>query len=115
MHEAKEAFVAVDYEFSFVYINPIAEKFYGKSNSEIAGKKVKDIFPELWDFGPFKNGRQSVENRQPFTMRYNSPFAKGWVEMKGEPFESIYTYSYKLIDHKSSLTDELRKAIKRFR
>ena len=96
-----DAFVAVDYDFCFLFVNNAAAKFYKKSKTELIGKKVKDVFPELWEFGPFKNSRKEVVARRHFEMTYQSPFTGQWVQLVGRPFEHYYTYTYNNIDEKS--------------
>jgi PAS domain S-box-containing protein len=106
-----DAFVAIDYDFQFLFLNRKAEKFYKRSKDDLIGKKVEEIFPEEWDFGPFRNLRISVEAKKSVEINYNSPFANAWVQLIGRPFENYYTFTYRMIDHKEVLKKELRKAV----
>jgi PAS domain S-box-containing protein len=106
-----EAFVAIDYNFIFLFVNKTAEKFYNKSKEELLGKKVQDVFPDQWGFGPFRNARQSVDTRKYVEINYNSPFTNAWVQLIGRPFENYYTFTYKIIDHKEELRRELRNEV----
>jgi PAS domain S-box-containing protein len=106
-----DAFVAIDYHFCFLYLNEKAEKFYKKSKAELIGKKVKDVFPEQWYSGPFKNTRQNIIAKKPIEINYNTSVDEGWVELTGRPFENYYTLTYRNIDHKESLKDEWRKEV----
>lgn len=108
-----DAFVAIDYDFFFLFLNNAAEKFYKRSKAELIGKKIKDIFPETWEFGPFKNSRKNVTAKKQFEMTYRSPFTDKWVLLVGRPFEKYYTFTYNNIDEKKSLNDELRAYVKR--
>lgn len=108
-----DAFVAISYDYSFLFLNLKAEKFYKKSKSELIGKKVEDIFPEQWNFGPFKSARQSVDTKKYVEINYFSPFVKEWVQLVGRPFENYYTFTYRSIDHKEVLKNELRKEVGR--
>lgn len=109
------AFVAIDYEYTFLFVNKKAETFYGKTLDELVGKNVQLMFPAQWDFGPFKETRRNVDSRKSFEINYHSPFAKEWVKLTGEPFENHYTFTYKLVDYKSVLRDELRRQVSRFK
>jgi PAS domain S-box-containing protein len=104
-----DAFVAIDYDFNFLYLNKKAEKYYQKSREELIGKKIEEVFPEQWAFGPFKNAQQSVRTRKYVEINYNSPFVKRWVQLIGRPFENYYTFTYRIIDYKEVLKKELRK------
>lgn len=107
-----DAFVAIDYNFIFLFVNKRAEQFYKKNRSMLLGKSVEQVFPEEWDFGPFRNLRISVASKKSVEINYNSPFAKGWVQLVGRPFENYYTFTYRMIDHKEVLKKELRKEVK---
>lgn len=108
-----DAFVAISYDYSFLFLNQKAVKFYKRSKSELIGKKVEDIFPEQWNFGPFKSARQSVDAKKYVAINYFSPFANEWVQLVGRPFENYYTFTYRSIDHKEVLKNELRKEVGR--
>jgi PAS domain-containing protein len=103
-----DAFVAIDYEFRFLFINRMAEKFYKKEKASIIGQKIETVFPEQWDFGPFRNARQSVSVKKYVEINYHSPFVNKWVQLIGRPFENYYTFTYRSIDHKEVLKNELR-------
>ncbi|MBT1706058.1 PAS domain S-box protein [Chryseosolibacter indicus] len=113
MEDSDCAFAAIDYNYNFLYINKLAEKFYGKKRDELLNKNVRVLFPELWEFGPFKNGRKAVAAKQAFQMEYDSPFAKKWVQLTGKPYDNFYTYTYRVIDFKSHLRDQLRNEMKK--
>lgn len=106
-----EAFVAIDYNFCFLYLNQKAEKFYNKNRADLIGLKMEECFPELWNFGPFRNAIQGVAARKCVEINYNSPFANSWVQLTGRPFENYYTFTYRSIDHKESLRKELRREV----
>jgi PAS domain-containing protein len=113
MKFSTEIFVIISYNFEYIYANRVAEKVYGKTNEELEGKIIKDVFPQQWNFGPFKTTQRSVQAKQPLTIRYHSPFAKQWVELHGMPYENFYTFTYFPIDHKTVLKEELRNQIRK--
>lgn len=107
-----EAFVAIDYNFCFLYLNQKAEKFYNKNRADLIGMKMEEVFPEHWNSGPFRNAIQSVVARKYVEINYNSPSANNsWVQLTGRPFENYYTFTYRSIDHKESLRKELRREV----
>jgi PAS domain S-box-containing protein len=111
--KSPDAFVAIDYEFNFLFVNRVAEKFYSKSKAELIGRRVPEIFPEEWNFGPFLAIQKNVTGRKHFEMNYKSPFANKWVQLIGRPFENYFTFTYKVIDQKSALNNELRKEVRK--
>jgi PAS domain-containing protein len=113
MVNSPDAFVAIDYEFNFLFLNGMAEQFYKVKKAEIIGKSIQQVFPKEWDFGPFKNVRVSVNAKKSVEIHYNSPFANAWVQLIGRPFENYYTFTYRMIDHKEVLRKELRNEVRK--
>lgn len=111
--KSPDAFVAINYDFFFLYLNHQAEKFYGKKRRELLGRTIEDAFPELWNFGPFKNARQSVSTRKEVEIQYNAPLTSDWVQLIGRPFENYYTLTYRIIDYKEVLKKELRQQFRK--
>ncbi|HEY9807527.1 MAG TPA: PAS domain S-box protein, partial [Candidatus Obscuribacterales bacterium] len=65
-----DAFFAIDHEWRFTYINPQAERLLQKTQSQLLGQKLWDVFPE---------GVNSI-----FQEHYNRAIAKGVsVEFEG--------------------------------
>jgi hypothetical protein len=110
---APEAFVAIDYNLNFLFVNKLAEKFYKKEGSTLLGKNLKLIYPEEMEFGPFKSVIKNVQERKNFELTYQSPFVKDWVQLIGRPFENYFTFTYRTIDYREALKDELRNEMKR--
>lgn len=113
--DSPDAFVAIDYDFRYLFVNPTAEKFYLKGSEELIGLRVPDVFPQQWNFGPFKAVQKNVTLRKSFEMTYHSPFSNRWVMLSGQPFEHHYTFFYKIIDQKTALNNELRDEVRKRR
>jgi PAS domain-containing protein len=108
---ATEAFVAIDYNLCFLYLNQKAEKFYKKNKADLIGRTLEEIFPERRNFAPFKKAIQSVVTRKHLEINYHSPFIESWIQLTGRPFENYYTFTFRSIDHKESLKKELRREV----
>jgi PAS domain S-box-containing protein len=110
---APDAFVAIDYDLNFLFVNQLAEKFYKSESADLLGKNIQTVFPSEMEFGPFKNVIKNVSERKSFELTYQSPFVKDWVQLIGRPFENYYTFTYRTIDYRENLKDELRLEMKR--
>lgn len=108
-----DAFVAIDYENKFLFVNSLAEKFYKKDKADLLGKSIENVYPKEVEFGPFKEVLRNVKARKAFEFSYQSPFIKEWVKLVGRPFENYYTFTYRTIDYKQVLKDELRREMKK--
>jgi PAS domain-containing protein len=108
-----DAFVAINYDFYFLYLNRMAEKFYNRKADQIVGLSIATVFPNEWKSGPFKEAQKNVAARKHFELKYNLPFSKEWVQLTGRPFENYYTFTYHPIDYKELLKNELRKEFRK--
>lgn len=110
---APDAFVAIDYDNKFLFVNRLAEKFYKRDKSDLLGRSIESVFPKESEFGPFKEVLKNVKTKTAFEFSYQSPFVKEWVKLVGRPFENYYTFTYRMIDYKEVLMNELRHEMKR--
>ena len=115
MSKAGNAFVAMDYDLNFLFVNELAEKFYKKDKSQHVVKSLESIFPKEMEFGPFKGVIKNVREKNAFEISYLSPFVQEWVKLTGQPHEKYYTFTYRVIDYKEVLKDELRNELKKSR
>jgi PAS domain-containing protein len=108
-----DAFVAIDYEFYILYMNLMAEKFFNRKRDQVIGLNIATVFPNEWNFEPYKEARKNIQARKHFEAKYNLPLTNEWIQLVGRPFENYYTFTYRHIDYKESLKNELRKAFKK--
>lgn len=110
---AYDAVVVVDYNFTYLYVNALAQMFFGKSEAALIGKKPADLFPEQWNLSLFKSSQKAVCEKNHVEMEYLSPFVKKWIHLVGTPYPDYYTFRYHVIAYKELLEDELRKELGR--
>lgn len=80
-----DAFVAVDSQWRFEYVNGQAEKIYGRSRDELLGKSVWETFPELVG-SPFEEPyRRAMAEGTPLRIEGPFPTLSDWFEIKAFP------------------------------
>jgi len=88
-----DAFVALDREWRYTYINKQAEILLRKQRSQLLGKTIWNEFPEVIG-SPFETGlRQASEQQQTIDLEAFYPPFEAWFEVRFYPFEeglSIY-------------------------
>ena len=110
---SQDPFVAVDYNFSLLYLNNAAEKLFRKKKGDLIGQSFENVFPKEWASQAFKSVRKNVSDRLLTDIKYNSPATGHWVQLIGRPFENYYTLTYRTFDYKEVLKSELRQQVRR--
>lgn len=111
--KSQDPFVAVDYNFSLLYLNNAAEKLFCKKKGDLIGQPFENVFPKEWTSQAFRTVRKNVSERLLADVKYNSPATGHWVHVIGRPFENYYTLTYRTFDHKEMLKSELRQQVRR--
>lgn len=80
-----DAFVAVDRNFDFTYVNPKGAKLLSKDAAVLIGKNMWEVFPEGLASG-FKNAyERAIESQQPVTHEEYYPALGIWIEIRAFP------------------------------
>lgn len=81
-----DAFVHLDKEWRFTYVNARAERIWrAYSNEELRGKVFWEIYPEIIGTDSERYARQAMETRQPAT--FEAYFPDRWYEVRDYPAE----------------------------
>ncbi|MFP8958546.1 PAS domain S-box protein [Natrialbaceae archaeon A-CW3] len=83
-----DAFMSLDSEFRFTYINDQAENVLGKTKAELLGRSLVDVFPEI-EGTPFeRESFAAMSTQEPRTIEsYYEPL-DGWFEARMYPSPS---------------------------
>ena len=85
LEEIDEAFVALDWEYRYVYVNAHACRLLGKSRDEMLGHKLFTLFPKLHDTELDRGFRAAMELGRPSAMEWHSPVLDAWIETRIYP------------------------------
>jgi PAS domain S-box-containing protein len=80
-----DAFVVLDTEFRYTFVNPQAETLFRRSAADMLGHSAWDVFPGSFD-QPFGRAfRDALETQQPTSVEEFSSFALRWLEARVYP------------------------------
>ena len=88
LDEIDEGFVAFDWEFRFVYVNPAFCRLFGESEELYLGKTLWELFPYAADHPAARAYREAMELGNAAVLEYESPGAGGWIETRTYPNSS---------------------------
>jgi PAS domain S-box-containing protein len=81
----QDAFVAIDRELRYTYVNPRAEAVLRRPAAELLGRRIDDVFPGALDTPIGRAIQQALETRQGTQVEAFSPVAQLWIEARIYP------------------------------
>lgn len=85
LENMSDAFLALDAQWRFTYINAQAEKLYRRTREELSGKIIWEAFPELQGTRFFEALYTAMETQQPVWLEEYSPAQTQWLEIRIHP------------------------------
>jgi PAS domain S-box-containing protein len=85
LEEIEEAFLALDWDYRYVYANARAVKLTGKSQAELLGRRPWEIHPELAGTPLDRAYHEVMELGRPTVIEYRSVVTGNWLEARIYP------------------------------
>src|SRR5437763_3129583 len=86
LENAADGFFALDYAWRFTYVNPQAERLFGRARKELLGGELWQKFPELQNTPFEENYRQVMANQAPAEFEACEPNGTTrWFEVHAYP------------------------------
>ncbi|MEG4989084.1 PAS domain S-box protein [Microcoleus sp. BR0-C5] len=83
-----DAFIAVDLNWNYTYVNLKALELLGKSQAELIGKKVWEIFPWAVDLQCYKMATQALAEKVTIEYEEFVPLWNKWLKVRFYPSDS---------------------------
>lgn len=99
LENMSDAFLALDAQWRFTYINAQAEKLYRRTREELSGKIIWEAFPELQGTRFFEALYTAMETQQPVWLEEYSPAQTHWLEIR------IHSSKYGLAVYYTDITE----------
>ncbi len=80
-----DAFVSVDSDWRYTYVNASAERMLGRHRNSLLGKTAWDVFPCLQDSLPHQKCREAIAKGKAITFELFSPSNERWYEVSANP------------------------------
>jgi PAS domain S-box-containing protein len=122
LEEIDEGFLAMDWEYRYVYVNAIALEITGRSREELIGRTPFEVWPELLGTSLEIHYREAMELGRPSVFERLSPVTHSWLETRVYPTSGgISAYLRRIDDRKrvererEQLIVDLRRSERRLR
>lgn len=112
-----DPFQVMDANWNFKYYNKQAEKLFQKSEAEVVGQKIWEIFPEKVGTPLEKIYTKVAQTRKPDSIEYLSPSDNNWYEVNVYPFQggvSTYFRNINARKHATEQLNELNESLKNY-
>lgn len=98
-----DAFIAVDTKWNFTYINHKSIEFLGKSEAELIGKNVLEIFPWAVDLEFYKMATKALAEKVTIEYEEFVPLWNKWLKIRFYPGDSgLSAYIQDISDRKQA-------------
>ncbi|GAA4008606.1 hypothetical protein GCM10022631_20930 [Deinococcus rubellus] len=94
----REAFVSLDSEWRFVFLNRQAERMLGRQASELLSQNLWDLFPEALDSQAAAEMRRAASEQRSSILEYFSAQFGRWLEMRLFPYAGGLAVYFQDID-----------------
>jgi len=98
-----DAFVSVDAEWKFTYINQHAEEVLGKTREQLLGKNAWEVFPLPADSLPYLNAYEAMNKQINLEFRQFHPRLNKWLSVRLYPFhDGLYGFCQDITERKKA-------------
>ncbi|MEB3282398.1 MAG: PAS domain S-box protein [Lyngbya sp.] len=106
-----DAFVALDRNWRYTYVNQAAARLLGYSREELLGKQLwKDIFAAEFDHLNAQKLRQSMREQTPLHLEAFSPIINRYLEVNAYPSEEGISIYFRDISERQKIEAQLRSS-----
>ncbi len=98
-----DAFVAFDLNWNYTYINHKALELVGKSQVELIGKNIRDIFPKVVNLQCYEMATKALAEKVTVEYKEFVPLLNKWLEVRFYPSDSgLSAYIQDVSDRKQA-------------
>lgn len=106
-----DAFILLDREVRFRYVNREAEKLWGRRREDLLGREFKEVFPEAEGSEAHQAIERSLADHRPARLETIGPISKVWLELRLRPFRGgVGVYFHDITAHKTAEKELLGRA-----
>ncbi|QLG47448.1 PAS domain-containing sensor histidine kinase [Natrinema halophilum] len=110
-----DAFYAVDDEFRFTHVNDRAEELLQRSEADLLGETLWDVFPDLREIDEVRTAfHEALETQQPTSYELYYDVLDFWVEANLYPSETGISVYFRDVTDRKERERELERTERRF-
>ncbi|MEG4807568.1 PAS domain S-box protein [Microcoleus sp. F8-D3] len=103
LESISDAFIAVDLNWKYTYVNHQAIELLGRPKAELIGKKIADIFPWAVDLPFYKMAAKALAEKVTIEYEEFVPLWNKWLKMRFYPSDSgLSAYIQDISDRKQA-------------
>jgi PAS domain S-box-containing protein len=110
-----EAFVLLDHDWKFIYVNRACEKYYGEKRENLFGRTLWEVFPHTLGTDVERQFRIAMDERRPVEFETLSTRINRWVASGAFPVASGISIYVQDIDARKRAETALRDSESRYR
>ena len=98
-----DAFVSVDSQWCFTYVNHHAEALLGNTREELLGRNVWEVFPIPADSVLYRNAHEALEKQTGLVFQQFHPLLNKWFDIRLYPFQDgLYSFCQDITERKKA-------------
>jgi PAS domain S-box-containing protein len=115
LRSISEVFFSVDHEFRYTFFNEKAQQVGGKSERELLGRNMWEMFPKLKNTDFHRQMEQVARDRKILIAEYLGPITGGWFEMRIYPSAAGISALFVDISARKKAEENLKQAQEQLR
>ncbi|MEZ4565056.1 MAG: PAS domain S-box protein [Thermomicrobiales bacterium] len=110
-----DGFYALDRNWRFTYVNPAAERMFGRPQAQLLGKTLWDVFPPTVTTPLYPGFHQAFRDGQAATIEMDYPPFDGWFEVRVFPSADGISVFFRNVSEERKYLRELQASESTFR
>jgi PAS domain S-box-containing protein len=106
LEEIDEGFLAMDWQYRYVYVNRVALEIIGTTREELIGRTPFEVWPELEGTSLALHYREAMELGKPSVFERLSPVTHSWLETRVYPTSGGISAYLRRIDERKRVERE---------
>jgi len=108
-----DGFFALDRNWRFTFVNPIAEQTFGRGGRQLLGERLPDLFPGLVETPLYREVARALERGEPASFETLYEPGPSWLELHAYPdAEGVSVYFHDVSERKQAEAERERQLLR---
>lgn len=105
-----DAFLTLDRQWRFTYLNAEAERTFGKTQAELKGRSISEVIPDIFNSPYYEPCRRAMNERVTVDFQAFSELVNTWFSIRAYPSESGLSIYFQDITERKQFEEDARKS-----